>query len=63
VSPQARKDATVFANLVDVVDEPTIQDLLRDLVDHEVLWDTQEHGLGDRRAGAHVELPIAACCR
>lgn len=46
VSPQARKDATVFANLVDAVDEPAIQELLRDLVDDQVFWDTQAHGLG-----------------
>lgn len=46
VSPQARKDATVFSNLIDDVDQPAIKDLLSDLVDDEQFWDTQSHGLG-----------------
>ncbi len=46
VSPQARQDATVFSNLIDVVDEPAIAELLGDLVDDEQFWDSQAHGLG-----------------
>lgn len=46
VSPQARKDATVFRNLAEQVDQPAISELLLDLVDDEPFWDSQAHGLG-----------------
>ncbi len=46
VSPQARKDATVFRNLAEQVDQPEISELLLDLVDDEQFWDSQAHGLG-----------------
>ncbi len=41
VSPQARKDATVFRNLAEQVDQPEISELLLDLVDDEQFWDSQ----------------------
>ena len=46
VSPQARKDATVFRILAEQVDQPEISEMLLDLVDDEPFWDSQAHGLG-----------------
>lgn len=46
VSPQARKDATVFRNLAEQVDNTEISELLLDLVDDGRFWDSQAHGLG-----------------